>query len=136
MAEFAGYTGDTIMHGSNTTDAIFFESSGRARFYTMFFPTNPNSGCTPQKFMELDGNIAVDTAQRSITFTPSSGQYRELYQSCPGRINVNRAMTSTELHDKKITYYYRTEVLSGDTYLRLSYTPSQEVGIYLEKTNW
>ncbi|HEU4472019.1 MAG TPA: hypothetical protein VFR58_13095 [Flavisolibacter sp.] len=136
MSLFHSYAGDTLMHAYNSSDAIDIKADGTARIYTMFFPTHSNGGCTPQKFMELAGHFSVDTLARSMSFTPLSGYYREMFQSCAGMQNVSRTMTTTELNEKKMTYYYRTGRQDGIDYLHISYSSSQAPGIHLVRTAW
>ncbi len=136
LSSFWTYTGTSIIHASFTTDGLVFHADGMVESYTVFFPTNPNQGCTPQKLMYKKGMADFNEQTHEFTLTFTEGKYREFYQSCTGKTNREVVLTKTELDQMKLSGFWKVEAGSGKKIFGISYVSVSGPYLYLEESNW
>ncbi len=135
LSEFWNYTGPQVQPPSNT-DGIDIRGDGSLFQYLVFFPTDPQMGCKPQKLMFRKGKIELNDIDSTFRITYHEGRYKEFYQSCAGKVNIDEIINQDSLDRMTISGYYKILNSDGKKLFGISYVGKQGPYLYLEKKDF
>lgn len=135
LKAFWSYTGTTVQAPA-TTDGLQFHADGTVESYTVFFPTDPHQGCTPQKLLYKKGVARFNETNKTFTLEFTEGQYREFYQGCAGKVNVTKTLTAAELNLMTLSGFWKVEQDGGQTLFGIAYASTGGPYLYLGKSSW
>lgn len=135
LSEFWNYDGTQIQQAA-TTDGLDIKDDGTVLQYTVFFPTDAQQGCNPQKLMYRKGSIELNSTDSSFVIRYKEGRYKEFFQNCNGKVNVDHVLNSDSLSKISLTGFYKVIESDGKKLFGISYVGTAGPFLYLEKTNF
>lgn len=135
LSEFWNYSG-TQLQPAATTDGLDIKGDGTLIQYTVIFPTDPQQGCKPQKLMYRKGFIELNSADSSFIIRYREGRYKEFYQNCTGKENLDYLMPADSLSKTSLAGFYKITESGGKKLFGISYVSTEGPFLYLEKTEF
>lgn len=135
LSEFWNYSGQQVQPAS-TTDGLDIRMDGSLLQYHVFFPTDPQMGCRPQKLIFRKGKIKLNDKDSSFSITYHEGRYKEFFQSCTGKLNIDEAISKDKLDQMTVSGFFRVIQSDGKLFFGISYVGKNGPYIYLEKMDF
>jgi hypothetical protein len=135
LSGFWNYDGSQVQPAA-TTDGLEIKPDGTLLQYLVYFPTDAQQGCKPQKLMYRKGTIEFKPADSSFMIRYKEGHYKEFYQHCIGKENIDRVLPSDSLSGITLTGFYKVIESDGKKLMGISYVGTGGPYLFLEKKNF
>ena len=127
MSNFWSYDGQYA--GKPYEQSLVFDFKANGEYEEYVINSVSSYSCKTEAFSYFKGKVKFDEAEKSLTITPTEGNYRGFYSCTPGQ-NFKRAAKPSELKVQK--FYY--EVSGGKLFLRDS--PADTDVFAMKSTSW
>ena len=82
------------------------------------------------------GKIELNDQDSTFRITYVEGRYKEFYQSCTGKENIDEPITKENLDRMAISGFYRVLMSDGKQLFGISYAGKDGPYLYLEKKDF